>query len=58
MFGVLGKIFVDHLERTFEDVLHDRRYLVFHQALKVISIFGKSTTLTKLDRGEFEIHEV
>lgn len=34
---VLGEVLVDHLEGTFEDILHDRRHFVFHKALQGVS---------------------
>lgn len=34
---VLGEVLVDHLERTFEYILHDRRHLVFHKALQDVN---------------------
>ena len=37
MLWILGEILVDHLKCTFEDVLHDRGYFVFHKTLLKIS---------------------
>lgn len=34
---VLGEVLVDHLERTFKDILHNSWHLVFHKALRDVS---------------------
>ncbi len=58
---VLGEVLVDHLERTFKDILHDRWHLVFHKALQDVSNNLDSSHRTRLaerygHRG-FSLHE-
>lgn len=38
VFRVFGKVFVDHFERAFEDILHNCRNFVFHETLSAVSI--------------------
>lgn len=49
---VLGEVLVDHLERTFEDILHDRWHFVFHKALQDVStIFNPSLQPDLVERS-------
>lgn len=33
MLRIFGEVFVDHFQRAFKDIFHDRRNLVLHEAL-------------------------
>jgi hypothetical protein len=33
VFRELGEVLIDHLQGAFENIFHDRRYLVLHKSL-------------------------
>lgn len=54
VFGVFVEIFVDHLEGTIEDTLHDRRDLVLHQILGQLLARNEAT----VEKGQGKVSYV